>query len=628
MANTALTNKVALASTGDKLKHWTQAIRDLYAELLDLKSGVVPMYHASPTRQYGIGDTFRYGHLRLLDKLLYQFKQNADGTWWTKSDLPIIQGVRWNAVTWHAGLFIAVGSNGRIAKSKDGKTWDDITWIESTTTTKDFELFDVQWCGSMFVAVGSFNSLVYSFDGAYWYTPMYVGSCYNSSGAIVNANTANLTQRPTGFKAKDAWKGIAYDNRTGVIFLCGTQCRTLTCRHVPLETLSTILFGETVFHFTGDERDAHVLNSAAAKELSGKTSFVAVGNYNVAVQGSVGWTSSNPIALDWPMKTAADGSRIRNSLMTIEDNVHTIANSTINESTGWNHVSLQKGANNEDVFVAIGTSGQSVMSIDGIGDSWTVPQYKDNTIQTNFQCQATGWNLTVAAGDWISTTASNITMYNDSVYADAENMEYGASVNTIQHFNTKVVETSSNGQVDNASWYGAAFGNLVFVIVGSDNRIYWHEIEEEDFSGAALSVLFYKQYIADLERRLAELEREIVINDMSFIEVKDTILNFLWTDPRAVMYQTSGSIKLNFIPAPQYIYKEMMIYLEAKNDTTLELTGAGEWENDLYEPEWGKQGSHMALKAIFIGSRVIVQIIDNDQLADNLALLDGDQSQP
>ena len=172
MANTALTNKVALASTGDKLKHWTQAIRDLYAELLELKSGVVPMYHASPTRQYGIGDTFKYGHLRLLDKLLYQFKQNADGTWWTKSDLPIIQGVRWNAVTWHAGLFIAVGSNGRIAKSKDGKTWDEITWIESTTTTKDFELFDVQWCGSMFVAAGSFNSLVYSFDGAYWYTPM------------------------------------------------------------------------------------------------------------------------------------------------------------------------------------------------------------------------------------------------------------------------------------------------------------------------------------------------------------------------------------------------------------------------------------------------------------------------
>ena len=67
----------------------------------------------------------------------------------------------------------------------------------------------------------------------------------------------------------------------------------------------------------------------------------------------------------------------------------------------------------------------------------------------------------------------------------------------------------------------------------------------------------------------------------------------------------------------------MMIYLEAYDETHLSLGGVAEWENDLIEPEWGKMGSHLAMKAIFIGSRVIIQIIDNDQLADNLVDLMG-----
>ena len=163
MSKTALTNKVALARTGDKLKHWTQAIRDLYAELLDLKSGVVPEWHASPTKQYGEGSTFRYGHLRLLDKLLYQFKQNEDGTWWTPAENVVeIEGYRWNAVTWHGGLFVAVGTHGRIMTSVDGKTWDNVHWVQTPSTTADFEFFDVKWCGDMFIAVGSYNSFTYS----------------------------------------------------------------------------------------------------------------------------------------------------------------------------------------------------------------------------------------------------------------------------------------------------------------------------------------------------------------------------------------------------------------------------------------------------------------------------------
>lgn len=616
MSNTALTNKVALASTGNKLKHWTQAIRDLYAELLELKSGIVPEYHASPTKQYGAGDTFRYGHLRLLDKLLYQFKQNEDGTWWTQSDVPEIQGYKWNAVTWHSGLFVAVGSHGRIVTSRDGKKWDIVHWTQTQSElqiSQDFEFFDVKWCGDMFIAVGSYNSFVYSYDGTYWHVPMYVGGIYTSSNTFVNANLENLTICPSEFRASDAWKGVAYDAKTGFVFLCGTQSRTIVCRHVPTDTVSTILFGETVFHVDDPELcRTHVFNSIASKEIDDNTtSFVACGNWNEIVQCSVFRGTTDLGAIHW--------DRTDRSSLTIEDNVHTISSHTISEDTGWNNISIREGTDGKDYFVAVGTSGQSVVSLTGIGDSWNVPVYEDTSIKTNFRCQAKGWNLVVAAGDWTSPLKPNITMFNDSVYTESQDIEYGSSVPVIQHFTTKI---------DMASWLGAAYGDKVFVLAGTENRLYWHEIEEEDSSGAALSVEFYKRYLADLERRIQELEAQLLVSDLTFIELENRTETFMWTGPAACMYKTYGEVALNFIPAPQYIYKEMMIYLEAGEETSLTLTGAGEWENDLLEPEWGKKGSHMALKAIFIGSRVIVQIIDNDQLADNLIdLLAEEQSQ-
>ena len=612
MSKTALTNKVALASTGDKLKHWTQAIRDLYAELLDLKANVVPEYHASPTKQYGEGTTFRYGHLRLLDKLLYQFKQNEDGTWWTQSNMALVDGYRWNAVTWHSGLFIAVGSHGRIVTSRDGKKWDDIHWVDNPNAPADFELFDVRWCGSMFVAVGSYNTFVYSYDGTYWHAPMYVGSIYDDSGVCVTANLENLSVMPAAFRTTDAWKGIAYDRKTGAILLCGTQCRTITCRHMPTDTVSAILFGDTVFHKDGDARDTYVLESVASKELDeGITSFVAVGNWNSIVQGSVKWNTNNPLKIDWP-KDEQNAELL--GPLTIEDNYHTISAGTISEETGWNCVTVQQGADKKEYFIALGTSGQSVMSLTGVADSWNVPVYEDSSITTNFRCQAYGWNLHVVAGEWQNAGKPNITMYNDSVYTETENMEYGTSVAAIQHFTTSV---------DLTSWNGAAYGNGVFVLAGSKNSLFWHEIGEEDYSGSALSVEFYKEYIAELEQRVQELEAKLIINDMAYIDAEDETLTFMWSDPLAQMYRTRGNIRLNFLSAPQYIYKEMTIYLEAVGDTTLELVGVGEWENDLLQPEWGLEGSHLALKAYFIGSRVIVQIIDNDQLADNLMLLDG-----
>jgi len=618
MANTASANKVALASTNDKLKHWTQAIRDLYAEFLDLKEGVVPQWHASPTTQYGPGDSFRYGHLRLLDSLLLEFAQNEDGTWWTKSNLDVNDEYRWNAVTWYSGLFVAVGSHGRIVTSRDGKFWDNVHWMIadeelSSSNIDNIDLYDVKWCGNMFVAVGSRNSFVYSYDGSYWHKPMYVGKCYNGT-VLVSSDNEDLTKCPKKFTANDAWKGVAYDSKTGIIMLCGTQCRTLTCHYMSgTSTVSAIVFGETVFHRDSSDRDHWILNSIESKQDpdSLSTTFCACGNWNSVVWCRADWRS---LRIVWP--DDGSGNAVYAPLQ-IEDSEHSISGGTITEYTGWNNISVQDDPEGNKVFVIIGSSGMAMISLTGIGYAWNASSYpsESSSINTEFQCQAKGMNLAVIAGDWLSTASPNITMYNDSTYVDPEDVEFGAPIKTVQYFSTIV---------DSASWYGAAYGEKVFVLVGGSNRIYYHECSEQDYSGAALSVKFYKNLVAVLEERIKELEDQFLIDNMTFISLINETKTFNWNDPHVQMFRTEGNVTLNFNTAPLSIYRETLIYLEANKNTVLSLSGSAEWENDLYEPEWGKKGSHLLIKAVYIGNRVILQIIDNDQLADNLVdLLNG-----
>ena len=620
MSDTALTNKVALAKTGDKLKHWTQAIRDLYDEFLDLKGGVVPQYHASPTQQYGIGNTFKYGHLKLLDKLLYKYKKNAAGAYWNQSEVPIKAGYRWNAVTFHSGLFIAVGSHGRIITSTDGNTWNDIYWSTvpqegglstpvSPTAISDyisqFEFYDVAWCGNIFVAVGSFNTFVYSYDGIYWHMPMFVGSCYTSAGnasnpryVLVEHDPEDLTVCPSGFTRNDAWKGVAYDEQTGTIFLCGTQSRTMACRYSPISTVARIVFEDTVFHVEDPATSmTRELRSVAAMKLTDRTAFVACGTWNEVVT----------------MIIEHDSLVIHGQIV---DNVERIAPMTIqktgdaaNEDTAWNDITTSQGADGIERFVMIGTSGRAMASMTGVANSWAVPDYEDTAIRTDFTCQATGGNLTVAAGMWTDLTEPNIAMYDDSVYTEEEDVVYGSSVSVIQHF---------LAYIDSASWYGAAFGNGTFVLAGDSNRLYWQKTVEQDYSGAALSVEFYKRYLAELKEKIAEIEGYVIRSDMSFKVLSNTTKVFNWSDRNAQMFRTAGEVTLSFNSAPESIYKEMLIYLEAAEETTLKLGGSAEWDNDLAEPEWGRMNSHLTMKAIFIGTRVIIQIIDNDQLADNL----------
>jgi PKD repeat protein len=74
---------------------------------------------------------------------------------------PVPASFQSNGLTYGNGLFVAVGDNGSIQTSPDGKTW-----TPGTGTTSTFD--DVLWSGSQFLAVGCSGALATSLDGVTW----------------------------------------------------------------------------------------------------------------------------------------------------------------------------------------------------------------------------------------------------------------------------------------------------------------------------------------------------------------------------------------------------------------------------------------------------------------------------
>ena len=66
-------------------------------------------------------------------------------------------------------------------------------------------------------------------------------------------------------------------------------------------------------------------------------------------------------------------------------------------------------------------------------------------------------------------------------------------------------------------------------------------------------------------------------------------------------------------------FTQKKIYVENIGNTKITLNiRNGEWSNDINAPDWGDPQMHLYLLATWIGGRIIVDVIDNDQLADNI----------
>lgn len=66
-------------------------------------------------------------------------------------------------------------------------------------------------------------------------------------------------------------------------------------------------------------------------------------------------------------------------------------------------------------------------------------------------------------------------------------------------------------------------------------------------------------------------------------------------------------------------FTQKRIYVENGTNENVKLViKNAEWANDLNAPDWGYPGMHLYILATWIGGRIILEIVDNDQLADNI----------
>ena len=94
---------------------------------------------------------------------------------------------------------------------------------------------------------------------------------------------------------------------------------------------------------------------------------------------------------------------------------------------------------------------------------------------------------------------------------------------------------------------------------------------------------------------------------------------------QVIYVQCEGNVTLNFEKVynngdlDKLYFTQKRIYLENTIDSPITLTiSNAEWANDITAPTWGDPDMHLYVLATWIGGRIILEIIDNDQLADNV----------
>lgn len=117
-------------------------------------------------------------------------------------------------------------------------------------------------------------------------------------------------------------------------------------------------------------------------------------------------------------------------------------------------------------------------------------------------------------------------------------------------------------------------------------------------------------YINDINRLSAVTDTQNTTNTFVIgADINNRVYYFTIAKDTKLEFQTVND-NLFFI--------EKRIYIENIGENEIELSiENAEWANDSIGTDWGKPGMHLYLQATWIGGRIIVEVIDNDQLADN-----------
>jgi len=230
--------------------------------LVNYASGVADIVASSvldswTTRTSGFGTSSIYG-VTYGDGLYVavgssgKLTTSTDGTTWTTRTSGFgTTGI--NAVTYGDGLFVAVGSSGTLTTSTDGTTWTTRTSGFGTTL-----IFGVTYGDGLYVAVGDDGTLTTSTDGTTWttrtsgfgsnviYAVTYGDGLYvavGSSGKLTTSTDGTTwTTRTSGFGTTRI-RGVAYGD--GLYVAVGESGKLTTSTDGTTWTTRTSGFGFT-----------------------------------------------------------------------------------------------------------------------------------------------------------------------------------------------------------------------------------------------------------------------------------------------------------------------------------------------------------------------------------------------
>lgn len=95
-----------------------------------------------------------------------------------------------------------------------------------------------------------------------------------------------------------------------------------------------------------------------------------------------------------------------------------------------------------------------------------------------------------------------------------------------------------------------------------------------------------------------------------------------FNNPSIKLYRVSKNTEIQFVSIANTLYFEKLIYIGNTSNEPIELHFIdAEWANDALNTLENNRlfaGNHLFLKARWIDNRVILQVVDNDQLADQI----------
>lgn len=135
-----------------------------------------------------------------------------------------------------------------------------------------------------------------------------------------------------------------------------------------------------------------------------------------------------------------------------------------------------------------------------------------------------------------------------------------------------------------------------------------------------INALIYNQ--DELGERIGQFNPKFDTNvDIFVSEENDNTSVINYDSSNYTIVKVKSSVyNTTFVPADENTYAEKFIHYTAMVDTSLTFSGAV-WANNEEPPQWGMKERNLLVRAIFIGGRVILNTIDNDQTMLNIEYL-------